>query len=224
MLSLNYYLFRFESCGKHGFDLNLFGFFDAYPFPSTFLGRIGYGLVLPMRYIIFLTVPDVRRPDREHLTWHTIGTSIVWLAVLSYILIATLSALANMLNINSTIFGYTIGAWAASYPALWSSIVVAKQGYGDMAAGNAIGSNTFCNLIGLGLPWLVVISMQNGAAYTALQDDGVVMSLIILIIALVLFYLLMFLSSWTLKRWYVFDIIVLAAQLRCCKISLSSFP
>ncbi len=44
-----------------------------------------------------------------------------------------------------------------SIPDALSSIVVAKQGMGDMAVANAIGSNVFDIWLGLGLPYAIVI-------------------------------------------------------------------
>ena len=49
-------------------------------------------------------------------------------------------------------------------PDALSSIIVAKEGKGDMAVCNALGSNIFNILLGLGLPWWVKIS-QTGEPY-----------------------------------------------------------
>jgi len=45
-------------------------------------------------------------------------------------------------------------AAGTSVPDAIGSIVVAKMGKGDMAVANAVGSNTFDILLGLGGPWL----------------------------------------------------------------------
>eukprot|EP01035_Chromulina_nebulosa_P019525 gene19525-25422_t len=83
-----------------------------------------------------------------------------------------LTDIANLIGINGTVMGLTVGAWAASYPALWSSVVVARHSFGDMASCNALGSNTFNNFIGLGLPWLTYSIVYGGQSYNALQDGG----------------------------------------------------
>ena len=41
-----------------------------------------------------------------------------------------------------------------------SSILVARDGYGDMAVSNAIGSNVFDINLGLGLPWFIRICID----------------------------------------------------------------
>ena len=45
------------------------------------------------------------------------------------------------------------------------SLLVARNGHGDMAVSNAIGSNVFDILLGLGLPWLL-----NGLIYGVSLD------------------------------------------------------
>ena len=50
--------------------------------------------------------------------------------------------------------GLTILAAGTSVPDLLTSVIVAKQGFGDMAVSSSIGSNIFDVLVGLPLPWL----------------------------------------------------------------------
>jgi Ca2+/Na+ antiporter len=45
-------------------------------------------------------------------------------------------------------------AAGTSVPDALSSILVAKNGQGDMAVANVLGSNVFNIFMGLGLPWL----------------------------------------------------------------------
>ncbi|RXM97087.1 Sodium/potassium/calcium exchanger 3 [Acipenser ruthenus] len=49
--------------------------------------------------------------------------------------------------------GITFLAAGTSVPDCMASLIVARQGMGDMAVSNSIGSNVFDILIGLGLPW-----------------------------------------------------------------------
>jgi len=51
--------------------------------------------------------------------------------------------------------GQIVLAAGTSVPDCMASIVVAKEGKGDMAVANAVGSNTFDILLGLGGPWLL---------------------------------------------------------------------
>lgn len=52
-----------------------------------------------------------------------------------------------------------------------SSILVARDGFGDMAVSNAIGSNVFDINLGLGLPFLFRIIADKGKAFSLLDDD-----------------------------------------------------
>lgn len=52
-----------------------------------------------------------------------------------------------------------------------SSILVARDGFGDMAVSNAIGSNVFDINLGLGLPFLIRTIIDKGAAFSLLDDE-----------------------------------------------------
>ncbi len=67
-------------------------------------------------------------------------------------------------RIPDTIMGLTFIALGASIPDCYSSLIVAKQGHGNMAISNAIGSNVFDILICLGVPWFICsISMKKNS-------------------------------------------------------------
>ena len=55
-----------------------------------------------------------------------------------------------------------------------SSILVARDGFGDMAVSNAIGSNVFDINLGLGLPFLIRIAVQAGDPFKLISDANVV--------------------------------------------------
>eukprot|EP01034_Spumella_vulgaris_P021967 gene21968-28049_t len=155
---------------------------DLFVLPHNPFAKAFYLLMFPQKYAIYLTVPDVRRPGSEDRAIMAICLCVVWLAFQSYLLIMSLTYIGDWLGIRGRIMGLTVGAWAASYPALWSSIVVARNGYGDVASCNALGSNVFSNYIGLGLPWLVYSIVYGGAPYDKLQDDGVVLSILLMVL------------------------------------------
>ncbi|KFM67147.1 putative sodium/potassium/calcium exchanger, partial [Stegodyphus mimosarum] len=59
------------------------------------------------------------------------------------------------LHIRDTIMGLTFLAAGASIPDAISSLLVVRDGFGDMAVSNAVGSNVFDILLCLGLPWFL---------------------------------------------------------------------
>ncbi|MFA5000262.1 MAG: calcium/sodium antiporter [Patescibacteria group bacterium] len=88
--------------------------------------------------------------------WLAFFVSIAVIAGLSWVLVESAVAMAEILHIPAVIIGLTVLAAGTSIPDLFSSTIVARQGRGGMAISNAIGSNIFDILIGLGLPWAVV--------------------------------------------------------------------
>jgi K+-dependent Na+/Ca+ exchanger-like protein len=87
--------------------------------------------------------------------------SIILIAGLSWVLVESAVHISKILEVPKYIVGLTILAFGTSVPDMMSSIIVAKQGRGGMAISNALGSNIFDILIGLGLPWLVLIFMKD---------------------------------------------------------------
>ena len=87
----------------------------------------------------------------------TFFISILIIATLSWILVENAISIAHILNISEAVIAVTILAVGTSIPDLLSSIGVSRQGRGGMAISNAIGSNIFDILIGLGLPFILII-------------------------------------------------------------------
>merc|ERR1719313_3241439 len=75
--------------------------------------------------------------------------------IFTYVMVDASERVGCILGIKQVIMGLIILAAGTSVPDMISSIVVAKSGKGDMAVANAVGSNTFDLLLGLGAPWLL---------------------------------------------------------------------
>lgn len=125
---------------------------------KQFLSYITY----PIDFILDL-LPDCRK--NEKWTFPVFGISLAVIAAASYVLVVAAESLAGSLGIPSTIVALTILAGGSSIPELISSAIVAKEGRGDMAISNAIGSNVFDILVSLGLPVFIFAvakgSLQN---------------------------------------------------------------
>lgn len=177
---------------------------DANPLQQGF-----FYLTFPLRFAIYLTIPDVRRPGSETHAIRSMLVTVVWLALLSYVLTLALTLLANWWQMSSAVMGITVAAWASNFPAHWSSIVVSKHGFGDVSCCNCLGSNTFNNLIGLGLPWLLYSIVYKGASYEALQDDGVCISVLLMMATIAVHYVVVWASNWVLREWMIAPMIIL---------------
>lgn len=107
-------------------------------------------------------IPDASK--NKNATVPVFVLSLVLIAGASYVLVEAATGLALILGINQVILGLTLLAGGSSLPELISSYIISKQGRGDMAISNAIGSNTFDILMSLGLPVFIYTLMQSGPA------------------------------------------------------------
>ena len=122
---------------------------------------------LALRLLRVLTWPIDRLialfPDPEAKPRWTLPVFLLSLATISfacYWLVFAAEDLARALSVPPAIIALTILAGGSSIPELVSSVSVSRQGRGDMAIANAIGSNIFDVLLSLGLPVLLYCSMH----------------------------------------------------------------
>ncbi|KAH8057532.1 calcium, potassium:sodium antiporter [Aureococcus anophagefferens] len=80
--------------------------------------------------------------------------SILWIGIFSYFMVEWATVVGDTLGIPSVVMGLTFLAAGTSVPDLLSSVIVARQGHGDMAVSSSVGSNIFDVLFGLPVPWL----------------------------------------------------------------------
>lgn len=126
------------------------------------------------------------------------SVSVILIALLSWVLVESAVILSEAMGIPKYIIALTVLAFGTSVPDLISSIIVAKQGRGGMAVSNALGSNIFDILIGLGLPWLILIV---GSKMQIVVSNGDISSHILILLGSVIAMLLLFIvSRWRLNK------------------------
>merc|ERR1719460_938661 len=113
-----------------------------------------YVLTLPIVLCLVLTIPDVRREGWRKFYVFTF-CSILWIAAFTFWMVWFAQIIGTTCGMQDHIMGLTVLAAGTSIPDLMTSVIVARQGLGDMAVSSSIGSNIFDVLIGLPLPWLV---------------------------------------------------------------------
>jgi K+-dependent Na+/Ca+ exchanger-like protein len=123
---------------------------------------------VPVDWLFAQVMPDLERRPQHYLSVFIL--SIVAIVGLSWVLVEAGVVLAIELGVPQAIIGLTVLAVGTSIPDLLSSLVVARQGKGDMAVSNAVGSNIFDILVGLGLVWLTIILMR-GQPITIPRDE-----------------------------------------------------
>lgn len=123
------------------------------PENGDLLTRIYWHIVFPIHFMCRKTMVDVKQ--EKYKNWYplTFFISMVWISFYSYFMVWMITIIGYTLGIPDTVMGLTFVAAGVSVPDALSSIAVIKEGYGDMAVSNAIGSNVFDILVCLGLPW-----------------------------------------------------------------------
>jgi Ca2+/Na+ antiporter len=81
---------------------------------------------------------------------------------------------------------------------MMSSIIVAKQGRGGMAISNALGSNVFDILIGLGIPWLILILSQQSSLDVA--TSNITSHIFLLLASVVGMFIIFLITRWRVNR------------------------
>jgi len=176
----------------------------AWPNNGSFVSASLHVLLFPFKFLIHLTIPDVRcvpiskgGPSLKTAIFSSI-TSILWLVPWTYIMVVCLEILGHAWNINDAIMGLTASAAGTAIPNDIASHVATTQGLSNMAISNAIGSNTFNILICLGLPWVILTSVQGSCIEN--WDSNIRLSMILMISVHVIFSFTLIYSGFRLQR------------------------
>ncbi len=177
--------------------------------PATTRGYVVYCMfqiveycTIPPRYMMYYSMYDTSVKENEDKYPQTCGICILWMGFWAYILCTCMTYLGSWLGISSTIMGLTFSAIGTSFSNFWSSLVVARNGQGDMAISNALGSNTINIYICLGIPWLLYTTLIG--TYAGLQDGGIVLLLLLLIAALIFYYIVIYMHDFVLYQWMAY--------------------
>ena len=119
------------------------------------VGWFWFILKVPWLALFTITIPHPSPQKCEKLYVLTFIMCIIWMGGLCFIEVILVSFLGCTWNIDPTVLGITFLAIGTSVPDAIASIIVARAGQGDMAVANAVGSNVFDILLGLGLPWFL---------------------------------------------------------------------
>ncbi|CAE7661685.1 SLC24A2 [Symbiodinium sp. KB8] len=154
--------------------------------PSSCLGRAWFILIFPIGAVLKLTVPDVKEKKWRKFTPLAFVMSIVWIGFFSYMMVWWANTAGIVLDIPPVVMGLTILAAGTSVPDLLTSVIVARQGLGDMAVSSSIGSNIFDVLVGLPLPWILhniilgdIIVTSTGLRFSIVMLLGMLVAVIV---------------------------------------------
>jgi hypothetical protein len=73
--------------------------------------------------------------------------SILWIMVFSYLMVWWATVVGKIVGISDAVMGLTFLAAGTSVPDLITSVLVAKQGHGDMAVSSSIGQTSLLSSV-----------------------------------------------------------------------------
>lgn len=162
------------------------------------LGKVLEVLSTPLNIMFKYTIPDCTK--ERWIEWYimTFVMSIAWIGATSYVMVLFAEKAGNLIGISPIIMGVTVLAIGTSVPDALGSIFVARAGNAGMAVSNAIGSNVFDILVGLGFPWLIA-SIVFGPVEVC--TASLTIPIIILLITVVIVTVVMMIAKWRLTRF-----------------------
>jgi len=160
---------------------------------------VWYIICLPLVFVLTFTIPDVQRPGMGKWCYVSFIISIIWIGGFSYFMVDWAEIVGKTFGIPSEIMGLTVLAAGTSVPDLLSSVIVARRGQGDMAVSSSVGSNIFDILVGLPLPWILYSAVNKGEKIFV-ASEGLIRSLLILIVMLVLVVISIHCQGWKLTK------------------------
>jgi len=123
------------------------------------LGRIIHLAAVPLEFAFEWTCPDCEIGAKyEKLYLVTFGAAFLWVTIFSFVLSSVIERWVNISGVPMTFFGLLLVSLGAEIPDTIESVTVAKRGYGSMAVSNCQGTQVINICLGLGLPWLIVVS------------------------------------------------------------------
>ncbi|XP_062324395.1 sodium/potassium/calcium exchanger 4 isoform X4 [Osmerus eperlanus] len=174
----------------------------------------------PLLLLLFFTIPNCGKPRWEKYFMLSFILSTVWIAVFSYFMVWMVTIIGFTLGIPDVIMGITFLAAGTSVPDCIASLIVARQGLGDMAVSNTIGSNVFDILVGLGVPWALQTMCVNYGSEVMINSRGLLYSVVLLLGSVALTVLGIHLNKWRLDLKLGIYVLVLYAVFLCFSIMI----
>lgn len=192
--------------------------FKPFVVPDGWCMRVKWLLSWPVSVLLHFTIPDCNQPRWEHWYLLTFLSSTLWIALFSYLMVWMVTIISYTLGIPEVLMGITFLAAGTSVPDCMASLIVARQGMGDMAVSNSIGSNIFDVLLGLGFPWALRTLIVSYGSVVTINSKGLVYSVILLLASVILTVLCVHLNCWRLDRRLGLCLILLYAIFLLCSI------
>ena len=144
-----------------------------------------------------ISIPDCANKKFEN--WYPLSffMSIVWIGILCHVMVEFAIGIACIASIDPIVMGVLVLAVGTSVPDAIGSMIAARNGEADMAIANAVGSNVFDVLLGLGFPWWLSIIVK-GEDFLV-DKDGIVTAVIILFCTVLMFVCVLAFNKWQMN-------------------------
>ncbi|XP_005068448.1 sodium/potassium/calcium exchanger 4 isoform X2 [Mesocricetus auratus] len=195
-------------------------FLSPFSMPEAKGDKAKWVFTWPLIFLLCVTIPNCSKPRWEKFFMVTFVTATLWIAVFSYLMVWLVTIIGYTLGIPDVIMGITFLAAGTSVPDCMASLIVARQGLGDMAVSNTIGSNVFDILVGLGIPWGLQTMVINYGSTVKINSRGLVYSVVLLLGSVALTVLGIHLNKWRLDRKLGIYVLVLYAVFLCFSIMI----
>lgn len=143
------------------------------------------------------TVPDSGNPKYRRFYVVSFVMSLLWIGVLTHYMVEWVTGVGCFLEVSPIFMGLVVLAIGTSVPDALGSMIAARSGEANMAIANAVGSNVFDVLIGLGFPWFL-----RGLIYSEpmpVDRDGIALNVIILFCTAILFVSVLAFNDWSMN-------------------------
>ncbi|KAM9466293.1 sodium/potassium/calcium exchanger 4a isoform 2-T2 [Clarias gariepinus] len=191
---------------------------SPFTIPGDAMNRVKFIVSWPILVLLYFTVPNCGKPRWENFFMVSFILSTLWIAVFSYFMVWMVTIIGYTLGIPDVIMGITFLAAGTSVPDCIASLIVARQGLGDMAVSNTIGSNVFDILVGLGVPWALQTMAVNYGSVVKINSRGLVYSVVLLLGSVGLTVLGIHVNRWKLDLKLGVYVLLLYAIFVCFSI------
>ncbi|XP_075537518.1 sodium/potassium/calcium exchanger 5-like [Dermacentor variabilis] len=163
------------------------------------VSQILWVLFWPARFLLHFTVPDCRRPSMRKWFPLSFVLSVVWIGAVSYVTVWMVTIIGFTLGIPDSVAGITLLAAGTSIPEVFSSVIVARNGLGNMAICNLLGSNIFDVLFCLGVPWFFKALFASSSHEVFINSAAMTYTSVTLLSTVFILFLIFVLTHWTLN-------------------------
>lgn len=160
------------------------------------VGQVLWVLFWPVRFLLHFTVPDCRKESLRRWYSLTFILSVVWIGGVSYLTVWMVTIIGYTIGIPDSVAGITVLAAGTSVPEVFSSVIVARNGLGNMAICNLLGSNIFDVLFCLGVPWFLKAVFASRSHEVFINSAAMTYTSVTLLSTVVLLF-----GTFVITRW-----------------------